>query len=97
MLATLSDPEPVEDYGTKKATVMLDKHRTSLAHAMMNMAMADVKGAEARRTEAAASVEKHRADAVRWEAEAARLKREVERRVVDKRVRSGAIKEKESR
>ena len=48
VLATLFVPELVEDFGTKKATVKLDKQRVELARKMVKVAEADVKAAEAR-------------------------------------------------
>ena len=46
-LATLFVPELVEDFGTKKATVELDKQRIELALKVVKVAEADVKSAEA--------------------------------------------------
>ena len=45
VLATLFVPELVEDFGTKKATVKLDKERVELANKMVEVADADVKAA----------------------------------------------------
>ena len=48
VLATLFVPELVEDHGTKKATVVLDRERIALAKEVVEVAKADVKAAEAR-------------------------------------------------
>ena len=47
-LATLFVPELVEDFGTKNATVELDKQRIELAQKLVTVADADVKAARAR-------------------------------------------------
>ena len=49
VLATLFAPELVEELGTKKATVVLDRERIALAKEQVEVAKADVKAAEARR------------------------------------------------
>ena len=52
VLATLFVPELVEDFGTKKATVELDKERIEQALKIVDVASADVSAAEARLEEA---------------------------------------------
>ena len=47
VFATLFVPEMVEDFGTKKATVELDKERIELALKMVKVAEADVQAAAA--------------------------------------------------
>jgi multidrug efflux pump subunit AcrA (membrane-fusion protein) len=47
VLATLFVPELVEDYGTKKATVGLDKERIDLALVVVDVAANDVRAADA--------------------------------------------------
>src|SRR5271165_3775882 len=75
VLATLFVPELVEDYGTKKATVVLDRERVVLAKVVVEVAKANVKAAEARLEEA-------RAELASYHAEAERLQGEVDRGVV---------------
>ena len=48
VLATLFAPELVEELGTKKATVVLDRERIALAKEVVEVAKADVEAAEAR-------------------------------------------------
>ena len=67
VLATLFVPELVEDFGTKKATVKLDKERIELARKMVEVAEADVKAAEARLAEAKAILGKYQAEVDRWD------------------------------
>jgi multidrug efflux pump subunit AcrA (membrane-fusion protein) len=85
-LATLFVPELVEDYGTKNATVELDKQKIELALKVVKVAEADVKAAEARLAEAKAILEKFQAEVERWDSEVQRLKNEVVRGVVDPQV-----------
>jgi multidrug efflux pump subunit AcrA (membrane-fusion protein) len=86
VLATLFVPEVVEDFGTKKATVVLDKERIELARKMVEVADADVKAAEARVTQAQADLGKYQAEVDRWDTQVQRLKREVEKGVVDAQI-----------
>ena len=86
VLATLFVPELVEDFGTKKATVELDKQRIELALKVVKVAEADVKAAEARLDEAKAILDKYEAEVERWDSEVKRLKHEVDRGVVDPQV-----------
>ena len=79
-------PELVEDFGTKKATVELDKQRIELAHKVVKVAEADVKAAEASLAEAKAILDKFEAEVERWDSEVKRLKNEVDRGVVDPQV-----------
>ena len=59
LLATLFVPEVVEDFGTKNATVKLDEERIDLARKLVEVAEADVQGAEARLVEAKAILGKY--------------------------------------
>ena len=86
MLATLFVPELVEDFGTKKATVQLDKERVEMARQVVDVAAADVKAADARLEESRAILAKFQAEADRWDTEVKRLTREVSRGVVDNQV-----------
>jgi HlyD family secretion protein len=83
VLATLFVPELVEDHGTKKATVVLDRERVALAKVVVEVATADVEAAEARLEEADAEFAGYRAEAERWESETKRLENELRRGVVN--------------
>ncbi len=83
VLATLFVPELVEDHGTKKATVVLDRERVTLANVMVEVAQADVDAAVARVEEARAELDGTRAEAERWESETKRLDNELTRGVVN--------------
>ena len=72
-LATLFVPELVEDFGTKKATVELDKQRIELAKKVVKVAEADVKAAKASLAEAKAILDKFEAEVERWDSEVKRL------------------------
>ena len=86
VLATLFVPELVEDLGTKKATVELDKQRIELALKVVDVADADVKAAIARLAEAKAILDKYGAEVERWESEVKRLDNQVKRGVVDPQI-----------
>ena len=86
VLATLFVPELVEDYGTKKATVKLDKERVELANKMVEVADANVKAAQASLAEAKAILAKYQAEVDRWDTEVKRLTHEVDRGVVDPQI-----------
>ncbi len=86
VLATLFVPELVEDFGTKKATIELDKERIELALKVVDVAGADVEAAVARLAEAKAILARFQAQVDRWDSEVARLSREVKRGVVDPQV-----------
>ena len=83
VLANLFVPELVEDLGTKKATVVLDRERIELAKAIVKVATADVEAAEACLEEARAELAGYRAEAERWESETKRLDKELSRGVVN--------------
>jgi multidrug efflux pump subunit AcrA (membrane-fusion protein) len=85
-LATLFVPELVEDHGTKKADVELEKEKIDLALKVVDVADADVKAAEAAVAEAEADLKKYQSEVDRWAVEVGRLQREVDRGVVDKQV-----------
>jgi HlyD family secretion protein len=82
VLATLFVPELVEDHGTKKATVTLEKERIDLALKLVDVDEADVKAADARLDEARSILGKYQAEVDRWDSEVKRLKAEVARNVV---------------
>ena len=83
VLATLFVPELVEDHGTKKATVVLDRERIALAKEVVEVAAADVEAAEARLEEARAELAGDQAEVERWDSEVKRLDNEVDRGVVN--------------
>jgi multidrug efflux pump subunit AcrA (membrane-fusion protein) len=83
VLATLFVPELVEDHGTKKATVVLDRERVALAKEVVEVAKADVKAAQAALEEARADVASYKAEVERWDSEVKRLQSEVDRGVVN--------------
>jgi HlyD family secretion protein len=83
VLATLFVPELVEDHGTKKATVVLDRERVTLANVVVEVAQADVDAAIAQVEEARAELDGTRAEAERWESETKRLDNELKRGVVN--------------
>jgi len=82
VLATLFVPETVEDFGTKKATVELDKERVELVLKLVTVAEADVQSAAAGLAEAKAILEKYQAIVERWDSEVKRLTHEVAQTVV---------------
>jgi HlyD family secretion protein len=86
VLAKLFVPELVEDFGTKKATVILDEQRIDLARKLVAVAAADVKAADAGVAEAKAILGKYQAEVDRWDSEVKRLTREVSRGVVDPQI-----------
>jgi HlyD family secretion protein len=83
VLAILFAPELIEEDGTKKATVVLDRERIVLAKEMVEVAKADVKAAEASLKAAEEILAKYEAEVVRWDTEVKRLTREVAKGVVD--------------
>lgn len=86
VLATLFVPELVEDFGTKKATVVLDQRRVELAEKLVEVAAADLKAAQAALSEARSILGKYTAEVERWDVEVKRLDREVKRNVVDPQI-----------
>ena len=84
VLATLFAPELVEELGTKKATVVLDRERIALAKEVVEVARADVTAAEARLKEAEEILDKYQAEVDRWDTEVKRLKRQVAAVVVNR-------------
>jgi multidrug efflux pump subunit AcrA (membrane-fusion protein) len=86
VLAILFVPELVEDLGTKKATVLLDKQRIDLAKKLVDVAAADVEAAQASLEEAEAILADYQAQVDRWDVQVKRLARETERGVVDPQV-----------
>ncbi len=85
-LATLFVPEIVEDFGTKNATVELDKERIELAEKLVTVADADVKAARAALEESKAILAKYQSETDRWDSEVKRLRNETEKGVVDPQV-----------
>ncbi len=86
VLATLFAPEVLEDHETKNAAVKLERERIGLALDVVTVAEADVQAAQARVKEARSILAKYEAEVERWNSEAKRLKREVDRKVVDPQV-----------
>jgi HlyD family secretion protein len=94
-LASLFVPELVEDYGTKKATVELDKERVKRNLMAASVAEGDVAAAQARVKEATAVLAKEQAEVARWDSEVTRLNRAVARdgaRADDLRVARNQLK-----
>lgn len=85
-LATLFVPELVEDWKTKKATVILDKEKIDLALQRVEVARADVKAADARLDETRKILGQYTAQVDRWDVEVQRLAREVTNGVIDPQV-----------
>ncbi len=86
VLAKLFVPELVEQFRTKKATVALGEKRVKLAREALRAAGANVKAASARLAEAKAILLQYQAEADRWAVQVKRLKREVDRGIVDPQV-----------
>jgi multidrug efflux pump subunit AcrA (membrane-fusion protein) len=86
VLATLYAPELVEELGTKKAAVALDRERIALAKEVVEVARADVEAAAARLKEAEAILAKYQAEVDRWETEVKRLQQQVSRVVINAQV-----------
>jgi multidrug efflux pump subunit AcrA (membrane-fusion protein) len=86
VLATLFAPEWNEDFGTKQATVKLDRERIELALKLVEVAKADVEAAKAALEEAIAILAKYQSEVDRWDTEVQRLKQETQRGVVDPQV-----------
>ena len=86
VLATLFVPEVREDCQTKKDTVKLDEERVALALKGLEVADADVQAAEARLVETEEILARYQAQVDRWDSEVKRLKREVDKGVVDPQV-----------
>ena len=82
VFANLFVPEMREDWGTKKATVKLDKERIDLALTRVDVAEANVDAAVSRVAVAEANLAKYKAEVARWDVQVKRLRREVERQVV---------------
>ena len=79
-------PELVEDFGTKNATVELDKERIDLAQKLVTVAQADVKAAAAALDESKAILAKYQSELDRWDSEVKRLRVETEKGVVDPQI-----------
>jgi RNA polymerase sigma factor (sigma-70 family) len=86
VLATISAPELREDWESKKAKVKLAQQRVELARKATEITQADVKAAEAHLAEAMQTLSKYQANADRWDTEVKRLRREVEKGVVDPQI-----------
>src|SRR5262249_18655716 len=67
VLCTLFVPELVEDYGTKKAKVELDRRDIALAKEVVRVAEADLEAARARLDEAIAILGKYQSEVDRWD------------------------------
>ncbi len=85
-LATLFAPELLEDYATKKATVVLGQERIAVAKEGVKVAEGTMKTAEARLKQTRSALAKVQAEVQRWDSEVRRLKQEVDRGVVDAKV-----------
>src|SRR5262249_51603274 len=86
VLADLFVPELVEDFGTKKATVRLDRDRVRFAEKQVEVAAAEVEAARAQLEQARAILGKYEAEVQRWRVQVDRLDREVRRTVVDPQI-----------
>jgi multidrug efflux pump subunit AcrA (membrane-fusion protein) len=86
VLCTLFVPELVEDYGTKKAKVELDRRDIALAKEVVRVTEADLEAARARLDEAIAILAKYQSEVDRWDTEVKRLKHETDRGVVDPQI-----------
>jgi multidrug efflux pump subunit AcrA (membrane-fusion protein) len=86
VLCTLFVPELVEDYGTKKAKVELDRREIELMKQVVKVAEADLEAARARLEEAKAILGKYQSEVDRWDMEVKRLKHETDRGVVDPQI-----------
>jgi RND family efflux transporter MFP subunit len=86
VMATLFVPELVEEFGTKKADVELQKQKITLATKMVDVANADVQASQAKLQGAKEELGKYQSEVDRWDTEVKRLQREVDRGVVDPQV-----------
>ncbi|HEY7330979.1 MAG TPA: biotin/lipoyl-binding protein [Gemmataceae bacterium] len=86
VLATLFVPEVREDWQTKKDTVKLDEERVALSLKSVEVAQADVEAAQARLLETEKILARFQAQVDRWDVEVKRLKREVDKGVVDPQI-----------
>lgn len=86
VMATLFVPELVEEWKSRKATVVLDKRRIELAQKVVKVAEADVEAAKANLAETKALLLQYQAQVDRWDSQVSRLKRETERGVVDPQI-----------
>jgi HlyD family secretion protein len=83
VLATLFAPELVEELGTKKANVVLDRERIALAKEVVEVAKADVEAAGAQLKESETILAKYESEVVRWQTEVDRLQGQVDKVVVN--------------
>jgi hypothetical protein len=83
VLANLFAPELIEELGTKKANVVLDQERITLAKEVVDVAAAEVKAAGARVKETEAILVKFQSEVDRWDTEVKRLERQVSGTVVN--------------
>ena len=86
VLAILFAPELIEELGTKKAAVVLDRERIDLAKEQVEVAKADVTAAEARLKETQAILEKYQSEVDRWDAEVKLLTKQVASVVINRGV-----------
>ncbi|HEV3025015.1 MAG TPA: efflux RND transporter periplasmic adaptor subunit, partial [Pirellulales bacterium] len=86
VLADLFVPEIVEEWKRKGATVEYDRKRVKLAEKRVLVAEANVKVAAAMLKAAQATWSQKTAQVTRWESEVIRLRRELERGVVDPQI-----------
>ncbi len=86
VLAIIYAPEVREDWETKKHKVELDREQVALDEQLVQVAHADVEAADARLTESRAILAQYQAAVERWDVQVKRLRREVERGIVDPQV-----------
>ncbi|HEV3024294.1 MAG TPA: hypothetical protein VGX76_17585, partial [Pirellulales bacterium] len=86
VLADLFVPEIVEEWKRNGATVEYDRKRVKLAEKRVLVAEADVKVAAAKLKAAQATWSQKTSQVTRWESEVIRLRRELERGVVDPQI-----------
>jgi multidrug efflux pump subunit AcrA (membrane-fusion protein) len=86
VLAILFAPERIEELESKKAAVVLDRERISLAKQQVEVVKADVSAAAAQVKEAEEILNKYEAEVTRWDTEVKRLEAQVASVVIDKRV-----------
>ncbi len=84
--ARISGRDEGRDHGMHDAAIALHEVRVELALEMVKLAAADVEVSEARLKEVRLILTKYDAEVDRWSSEATRLKREVDRGVVDPQV-----------
>ncbi|WP_165223874.1 efflux RND transporter periplasmic adaptor subunit [Aquisphaera insulae] len=82
VLADLFMPELVEEWDSRKATVVLDTEKVRVAEKDVEVADAQVKAAAAKLDEAKAMLAKFEAEVIRWDVQVKRIQGEVDRQVI---------------